>query len=125
MRRKILVVDDEPDFLKSIVHRLQLRQYDARGADCGEKALELVSEWAPDVVVLDVKMPGIDGIETLRRIRARSPQIAVIMLTGHGSRELNETGIELGAFDYLMKPVHVEVLIGRIEAAITDNAQHP
>lgn len=123
MQRKVLVVDDESDFLKSIVHRLQLRQFDARGAGCGEKALEVLSEWAPDVVILDVKMPGIDGIETLRQIRARSPQVAVIMLTGHGSRELNETGIQLGAFDYLMKPVHVEVLIGRIEAAITENSQ--
>jgi DNA-binding response OmpR family regulator len=123
MRGRILVVDDEPDFVASLVHRLQLRDFEAVGIDGGEAALEKLRDWPADVVVLDVKMPGIDGLETLRRLGASHPGLAVIMLTGHGSQKLNDTGLELGAFDYLIKPVRLDVLIERIEAAIEQTSQ--
>jgi len=114
---KVLVVDDERDFLESLVRRLQRRGLDARGVDSGMEALKLVSEDPPEVVVLDVKMPDVDGIATLKAIKDRDPKVEVILLTGHASVGSGVEGVELGAFDYLIKPVKLDDLIERIRDA--------
>lgn len=118
MTKRVLVVDDEPDFLQSIVARLRLRGFATQGVGGGEEALGALARDPVEVVVLDVKMPGMDGIEALRRIRSEHPDIAVIVLTGHGSHELSETGMGLGAFDYLIKPIRLDDLVERILAAL-------
>ncbi len=114
---KILVVDDEDDFRETIVKRLQKRKMTARGAESGEKALEFIEAQPFDVVVLDVKMPGLDGIDTLREIKQRRPLIEVILLTGHASMESGIEGMKLGAFDYVMKPANLEELIEKMRQA--------
>ena len=114
---KILVVDDEDDFRETIVKRLQKRNMTARGAESGEKALELIEAQHFDVVVLDVKMPGLDGIDTLREIKKRKPLIEVILLTGHASMESGIEGMKWGAFDYVMKPANLEELIEKMRQA--------
>jgi two-component system OmpR family response regulator len=114
---KILVVDDEDDFRETIVKRLQKRKMPAWGAESGEKALELIEVQPFDVVVLDVKMPGLDGIETLREIKKKKPLIEVILLTGHASMESGIEGMKLGAYDYVMKPANLEELIEKMRQA--------
>jgi two-component system, OmpR family, response regulator len=113
----ILVVDDEDDFRETIVKRLQKRKMMVRGAESGEKALELIAAQPFDVVVLDVKMPGLDGIDTLREIKKRRPLIEVILLTGHASMESGIEGMKLGAYDYVMKPANLEELIEKMRQA--------
>jgi DNA-binding response OmpR family regulator len=114
---RVLVVDDEKDFLQSLVRRLELRGMDARGVTSGDEALEVLAGRSFDVVVLDIKMPGMDGIDVLRAIRREHAGTAVLVLTGHASQELSEEGRSLGAFDYLIKPVKLEKILGRIAAA--------
>jgi two-component system, OmpR family, response regulator len=114
---KVLVVDDEEDFLETIVKRLQARELDAVGVESGEKALQVLEGRDVDVVVLDVRMPGMDGIETLKEIKKRRPAIEVIMLTGHASVESGIQGMQLGAFDYVMKPVPLDELLDKMRQA--------
>lgn len=114
---KVLVVDDEDDFRETIVKRLHKRNMTARGAESGEKALDLIDSQHFDVVVLDVKMPGLDGIETLREIKKRKPLIEVILLTGHASMESGIEGIKWGAFDYVMKPANFDDLVEKMRQA--------
>jgi two-component system, OmpR family, response regulator len=114
---RVLVVDDEPDFLETIVKRLKRRNIDASGVDSGKKALEVVEQESFDVVVLDVLMPGMDGIETLRVMKKKKPFMEVIILTGHASVESGLQGMQLGAFDYVMKPADLDELIEKIRAA--------
>ena len=113
----VLVVDDEDDFRETIVKRLQKRHLKATGAESGEKALKMIAEQPMDVVVLDVKMPGMDGIETLRKIKKHNPLIEVILLTGHASMESGIEGLKLGAFDYVMKPANLDELIEKMRKA--------
>ena len=113
----VLVVDDEIDFLETIVKRLKTREIEATGADSGFKALELMDYQDFDVVVLDVKMPKMDGIETLREIKKKKPLTEVIMLTGHASVESGIQGMQLGAFDYVMKPVALDELLEKMRQA--------
>ncbi len=113
----VMVVDDEPDFLETIIKRLKARKIEAAGAESGPKALELLAGQDYDVIVLDVKMPGMDGIETLREIKKRSPLTEVIMLTGHASVESGIQGMQLGAFDYVMKPVALDELLEKMRQA--------
>ena len=117
MAVRVLVVDDEQDFLDSIVKRLELRGIEVDGVGTGAAALELLASKQVDVVVLDIKMPGMDGIEVLRQIRVSHPGVEVIVLTGHASQEFRELGRELEAFDYLIKPVRLDTLLERIQAA--------
>jgi len=117
MAVRVLVVDDEQDFLDSIVKRLELRGIEVDGVGTGAAALKLLASKQVDVVVLDIKMPGMDGIEVLRQIRVSHPGIEVIVLTGHASQEFRELGRELDAFDYLIKPVRLDTLLERIQAA--------
>jgi DNA-binding NtrC family response regulator len=114
---RVLVVDDEADFLETIVMRLRRRKIDALGVDGGKKALELVENERFDVVVLDVLMPGMDGIETLKLLKKKDPFIEVIILTGHGSVESGLQGMQFGAFDYIMKPADLDELLEKIQQA--------
>jgi DNA-binding NtrC family response regulator len=113
----VLLVDDEEEFLRTIIKRLSRRGIEAVGATRGEQALELMTESARDVVVLDVKMPGMDGLEVLKRIKTQWPNTEVIMLTGHASVEAAVEGMDRGAFDYLMKPADFEDLLYKLEDA--------
>jgi DNA-binding NtrC family response regulator len=115
----ILVVDDEIDFLETIVNRLRKRGMAAEGVDNGREAIRRIVETPFDVVLLDIKMPGgMDGIEVLRQIKEQRPETEVILLTGHASVETSLEGMELGAFDYLLKPMRFEELLKKIAAAL-------
>lgn len=113
----VLIVDDEKDFLNILVKRLGKRGITVFQAGNGMDALELLKTEAIDVVVLDVRMPGMDGIETLKAIRETDAGIEVIMLTGHASIEVAVQGMELGAFDYLMKPMNMDELVFKLQDA--------
>jgi DNA-binding NtrC family response regulator len=108
---KILLVDDEEEFVKTLSERLQMRDMSSELALNGEEALEIVSGEAPDVMVLDLKMPGMDGMEVLRQVKKAFPKIQVIILTGHGSEKDEEQAKKLGAYAYLKKPVEIDHLI--------------
>jgi len=107
---KVLLVDDEREFVQTLSERLMLREIGSAVVYNGEEALRLVSEDEPEVLVLDLKMPGIDGIEVLRRLKRDYPKVEVIILTGHGSERDKETCMQMGAFAYLEKPVDIDQL---------------
>jgi DNA-binding NtrC family response regulator len=122
---RILVVDDETDFLETIVNRLNKRKLDAKGVTSGEAAIDLLKEELFDVVLLDIKMPGgIDGIETLREIKRIQPLVEVLLLTGHASVETSIEGMKQGAFDYLLKPMKFEDLLMKMAQAFEKKAAH-
>lgn len=117
---KILLVDDEEDFVATLSERLSLRDMNSQSATSGEEALQFVGDTVPDIIVLDLKMPGIDGMEVLRRVKQYFPAIQVIILTGHGNDQDEAEARKLGAFDYLRKPVNIELLVARIREAYQD-----
>jgi len=117
MPSKILLVDDEREFVQTLSERLLMRDMGSAVAYDGESALEVAREDEPDVMILDLKMPGIDGIEVLRRVKSTQPEIEVIILTGHGSEADEKICMQLGAFAYLQKPVDVEELSATIKRA--------
>ena len=114
---KVLIADDEVEFASTIVTRLKLRNFVATMANSGKAALAAIAKETPDVLLLDLKMPDLDGLEVLASLKENYPGVAVIILTGHGSFEAGRQGMELGAFDYIMKPVDLNLLIGKIEDA--------
>ena len=114
----VLLVDDEKEFVTTLSERLHLRGIEAQTATDGESALALIEKDPPKVVVLDILMPGLGGIEVLKRIRARSPETQVILLTGQGSAKDGIKGMQLGAFDYLVKPLDIEELIKKMKEAV-------
>jgi len=114
---RVLIVDDEDDLRETMVKRLNARKIQTEGADSGIRALEVLKDKDFDVIVLDVKMPGMDGIETLQHIKKLKPEIEVIMLTGHASVEFGLKGMQLGAFDYIMKPAPLNELLDTIGQA--------
>jgi DNA-binding NtrC family response regulator len=114
---RVLFVDDEADFLETILKRMQKRGVAASGVGSGEEALARLQQHPADVVVLDVRMKGMDGIQTLRAIKSAHPLVEVIMLTGHASLEIAREGMKLGAFDYLMKPIDLDELLYKLEDA--------
>jgi DNA-binding NtrC family response regulator len=118
----VLLVDDETEFLETLVKRLKKRKVNTVGVGSGEAALEALRDMPIDVVVLDVKMPGMDGIETLRAIKKIRPLVEVIMLTGHANMEVAIEGKELGAFDYLMKPMDIDELLYKLQDAFKKKA---
>src|SRR4030042_2395884 len=120
----VLVVDDEDDFRETLVKRLKIRSLNVWGAASGQKALDLMDEMVFDVVVLDVKMPGLDGIETLREMKKKKPLTEVILLTGHASMESGIEGIKLGAFDYMMKPVNIDELLDTVRQVFERKVIH-
>ncbi|MCD6305655.1 MAG: response regulator [Deltaproteobacteria bacterium] len=117
MPSKILLVDDERDFVETLSERLVMRDMGSAVAYDGESALELIRADEPEVMILDLRMPGIDGIEVLRRVKNTNPEIEVIILTGHGSEADRQTCMALGAFAYLQKPVDIDKLSATIKAA--------
>jgi DNA-binding NtrC family response regulator len=115
---KILLVDDEQPFVEALAKRLDKRGLTVTTAFSGQEALEkLAQDSQIDAVVLDVKMPGMDGLETLKAIKTLSPLVDVIMLTGHATVDSAIEGMKLGALDYLMKPCEIEVLMGKVQEA--------
>lgn len=108
---RVLIVDDEHELVSALVERLNLRGFQAKGVTTGAEALACLAQEPCDVVVLDVKMPGLDGLEVIKRIKQEQPQVEVILLTGHSSAQDAERGTMLGAFDYLMKPVKIDDLV--------------
>ena len=114
---KALFVDDETEYLQTAIKRMKKRGIDVTGVASGPEALTTLAAQAMDVVVMDVRMPGMDGIQALREIKQRYPMVEVIMLTGHASMEAAIQGMELGAFDYLMKPIDIDELIYKIQDA--------
>ena len=117
MPSKVLLVDDEREFVETLSERLIMRRMGSAVAYDGESALDLIKEDEPEVMILDLKMPGIDGIEVLRRVKATRPEIEVIILTGHGSEADKDVCMELGAFAYLNKPVDIDLLSDTLRRA--------
>jgi len=127
MEPSVLIVDDEVPFVETLVKRLARRDVRVDFAFSGQQALEKLAVSGPtktDVVILDVKMPGMDGLETLAEIKEKHPLIEVIMLTGHATVESAIEGMKQGAFDYLMKPCEVDVLLQKIDEAAAKKRQH-
>jgi len=114
---RVLIVDDEDDFRETIIKRLHNRKIAADEASGGRRALEKLAAEKFDIVVLDVKMPDMDGIDVLKEIKLRFPLVEVIMLTGHASVESGIQGMQLGAFDYVMKPVPLDELLDKMRQA--------
>jgi len=114
---KVLLVDDEREFVQTLSERLQMREIDSSVVYDGESAMDQIQENAPQVMVLDLQMPGIDGIEVLKRVKAQHPEIEVIILTGHGTDADRDICMELGAFAYLEKPVDIDTLSETLERA--------
>lgn len=106
----VLIVDDEEELVSALTERLELRGFVAAGATSGEEALAKLEAGSWDVVVVDIRMPGLGGLELTRRIRVEHPRTAVVLLTGRTSVEDAETGLSAGAFEYLAKPVAIETL---------------
>ena len=120
---KVLLVDDEEEFVSTLAERLQLREIETIVATDGNEALRVIDTDKPPVVVLDVMMPGIGGLDVLQQIKRTYPQIKVILLTGRGSTNDGIKGMRLGAFDYLMKPVKIEDLIQKMNEAFQVSIQ--
>lgn len=113
----VLIADDEIEFASTLVARLRLRNFRADMTNSGKATLAAIEQERPDVLVLDLKMPDLDGLEVLATLQEKYPALAVIMLTGHGSFAAGQRGMELGAYDYVMKPVDLNLLMEKIEGA--------
>ncbi|SDU15376.1 sigma-54-dependent transcriptional regulator [Desulfobacula phenolica] len=121
---KVLIVDDEKDFVEMFSLRLEQQGEKVSTAYSGNEALKALEKGGIDVVFLDIRMPGMDGIETLKQIKKLYPIVEVIMLTGHGSTETAVDGMKLGAFDYLMKPADFEDIKTKLENARKRKDEH-
>ena len=115
---RIMLVDDEERFLSTTTKLLSKKGYDVLSASSGAEALEKLRIQSAHVVVLDVKMPQIGGLEVMREIKARSPKIQIILLTGRGSEKESELGLKEGAFAYILKPFEIEGLITKMKEAV-------
>ena len=113
----VLLVDDEAEFRELLAKRLSKRKLKVLTAGDAAEALRLLASTPVDVVVLDVRMPGMSGTDALREIKARLPNVEVLMLTGHAQLDVALAGMELGAFDYLLKPVDLDALLYRLQDA--------
>ena len=114
---RVLLVDDEKDFVEMLGLRLEEAGENVTSAYSGQECLKVLKKKEIDVVILDILMPGMDGIATLKQIKNRFPLVEVIMLTGHGTTESAVKGMKLGAFDYLLKPAHFGELTAKLESA--------
>jgi len=124
MKVRVLLVDDEEQFVETLALRLEARDFAVATAFNGDQALDYLKGKDVDVVVLDVLMPGLSGIDTLREMKKIRPLTEVIMLTGHATVETAIEGMKLGAFDYLMKPTEIEELVDKITRAQRRKAEH-
>jgi len=120
---RVLLVDDEEEFVETLAQRLEVREFDVTTAFNGADALERLEHEEVDLVVLDLQMPGVDGIAVLRKIKELKPLIEVIMLTGHATIETAIEGMKLGAFDFLIKPTETEELVEKINRAFDRKAE--
>ena len=123
MKIRVLLVDDEEEFVETLAQRLEVREFDVTTAFNGADALERLEHEEVDLVVLDLQMPGVDGIAVLRKIKELKPLIEVIMLTGHATIETAIEGMKLGAFDFLIKPTETEELVEKINRAFDRKAE--
>ena len=112
---KLLLVDDEEDFISALAERLRIRNYDTSLATSGEAALVLIQQDRPDIVVLDLKMPGMGGMQTLKAIKAQDPTIDVIMVTGSVDTKVGEQTMSAGATDHMVKPFDIVTLVEKIQ----------
>jgi DNA-binding NtrC family response regulator len=113
----VLFVDDDRDFLDTLVERLRMREIRVDGVYSGEAALDYVDKNKVDVVILEARIPEMSGIEILKEIKKRDTLIEVIMLSGHANMEVAIESMELGAFDYLLKPIEIDALLYKIQDA--------
>ncbi len=120
---KILLVDDEKQFVDTLAERLAMRGFSARVAYDGPQALKAVEE-PTDVIVLDVRMPGMDGFEVLRSVKKSNPQVQVIILTGHGGDAEEQTAYRMGAYNFLKKPMDIDELLNSIRMAYRDKVEN-
>jgi len=124
MKIRVLLVDDEKEFVESLSERLELRLFEVKTCFNGDDALRLLQQEDVDVIILDVLMPGKDGIATLTEIKKIKPLTQVIMLTGNATVETAINGMKLGAYDYLMKPTETEDLVKKINSAAKLKREH-
>jgi DNA-binding NtrC family response regulator len=117
LNAKVLLVDDEDDFLKTLTQRLEVRGLKVTGATRGEEAVDLVDKQEFDAIVIDLAMPGMDGLETLKQIKENHPEAEIIMLSGQGSIKKSTEAMKLGAEDFLEKPVDIQELLKKIAEA--------
>jgi DNA-binding NtrC family response regulator len=115
---KVLLVDDEVEFASALAERLQMRDYDVKTASNGLEAMALFHGSPPDIVILDLRIPGMDGLEILKNIKIFDPTIEVLILTGHGDVESVAEGMKNGAFEYIMKPIDIGELTSKIDMAM-------
>jgi len=120
---RILLVDDEEEFVTTLAERLEIRGFAPQTATDGEQALEMIKNNDYDVIVLDLMMPGLNGLDVLQRIKRRTPDLPVILLTGHGSTREGMEGMRHGAFDYLMKPLDIDELITKLHEAVKEKKE--
>jgi DNA-binding NtrC family response regulator len=120
---KVLLVDDEEAFVNTLAQRLKMRELNVNTVYDGEQALAKVKSEEPDVMVLDLKMPGLHGMEVLKEIRKAYPNMQVIILTGHGTEKDEEEARRLGGFDFLRKPADIETLVGKIKEAYSEKIE--
>ncbi len=113
----VLLVDDEEEYVQALSERLEMRSISTLIAHTGEEALEIAAREHPSVVVLDHRLPGLDGLEVLRRLKRSDPGVEVILMTGHGSDRDQVRARELGALVYLQKPIDIEVMMARLKEA--------
>ena len=121
---RVLLVDDEEEFVETLAQRLEVRDFDVATATNGADALARIEGEDIDLVILDVQMPGVDGIEVLRCIKQSKPLIEVIMLTGHATVQTAIDGMKLGAFDFLLKPTETEDLVEKVDRGLARKAEH-
>jgi DNA-binding NtrC family response regulator len=124
VKPRVLVVDDDTDFQETLVKRLERREVEAKGTNSGSKALSLLDQEEFDVVILDLQMPGLSGIEALQEIKKRRPFVEVILLTGYASVESGVQGMQSGAFDYVVKPESLVELVDKIRQACDRKRRH-
>ena len=115
---KVLIVDDEEDLIVTLVERLEIRGFEAVAVQTGKAALEQIQNNPFDVVVLDIKLKGEDGVEVMKHIKQIKSNLPVILLTGHMSKETNEEGLKAGAIDYIIKPINIDDLIVKLREAV-------
>ena len=124
MKIRVMLVDDEKEFVDVLAERLEARDFELVKAYSGDEALAKLQQHDIDVTILDVLMPGKDGVETLQEIKLAKPLVEVIMLTGNATVETAVEGMKKGAFDYLMKPTETKDLVEKIVRAYKRKAEH-
>jgi len=120
---KILLIDDEIEFIETLAERLELRGYISKIAGDGESGISMLANESFDIAILDLMMPDLNGLDTLRQIKEIDKTLPVILLTGHGSTKDGMEGMRIGAFDFLMKPLDINELIEKIKLALRESSK--